>query len=129
MVCPVKELTALCKERGILVMVDGAHAIGHVDVDVTSIGCDFYTTNCHKWLFAPKGAALLYVARKHHSWIHAPVTSHDWKEDLHSRFATQGTRDFSSLVASRAALRFFQRISAARVRGYCRELREWAGRR
>ena len=60
---PVAELTTLAKSKGAMVLIDGAHAPGMVDIDVTTIGADAYTGNCHKWLFAPKGTAFLYTRR------------------------------------------------------------------
>jgi L-cysteine/cystine lyase len=47
---PVKEIADLARSRGVLSMIDGAHAIGMVPIDVREIGCDFYAANCHKWL-------------------------------------------------------------------------------
>jgi selenocysteine lyase/cysteine desulfurase len=58
---PVKEITEIAHSRGALCMVDGAHAVGVVPVDMRQIGCDFYAANCHKWLMGPQGTAFLYV--------------------------------------------------------------------
>lgn len=58
---PVTELAALARARGILCIVDGAQAMGQIDVDVRAIGCHAYATCGHKWLMAPKGTGLLYV--------------------------------------------------------------------
>lgn len=60
---PITKLTALAKEKHAVVLIDGAHAPGMEDIDVTAIGADLYTGNCHKWLFAPKGTAFLWTKR------------------------------------------------------------------
>jgi selenocysteine lyase/cysteine desulfurase len=48
-ILPVKELTALCHAHGTLVLIDGAHALGQIPVDVTDLGADFWLGNGHKW--------------------------------------------------------------------------------
>jgi isopenicillin-N epimerase len=62
-VMPVKSITNLAKSKGIEVIVDGAHAFAHFDFKQPDIGCDYYGTSLHKWLFAPKGTGLLFVKK------------------------------------------------------------------
>ena len=61
LVLPAKELCAEARERGIITVVDGAHAVGMTALDVAAVGADFYAGNCHKWLLAPTGAGFLVV--------------------------------------------------------------------
>jgi len=56
---PVKELTAICHEKGIPVLLDGAQAVPHQQIDVQDLNCDFYTFSMHK-LFGPTGVGILY---------------------------------------------------------------------
>ena len=58
---PVREIIALAKDRNILTIVDGAQAVGNIEVDVKAIGCDAYAAPGHKWLMAPKGTGFLYI--------------------------------------------------------------------
>lgn len=69
-VMPVKELVALGRSRGLITVVDGAQAIGMIDVDIHDIGCDFYAGSLHKWLGCPSGTGLMYVRAemRDHLW-------------------------------------------------------------
>src|ERR1700758_1189462 len=61
---PVKEVTRLAHARGIPVLLDGAQAAVHLDVDVQDIGCDFYAVTGHK-LYGPTGIGVLYGKYEH----------------------------------------------------------------
>lgn len=63
---PVRRLSDLAHARGVPIMLDGAHAVGQIPVDVKETGCDFYAGCGHKWLLAPQGSGFLYIAR---DWI------------------------------------------------------------
>lgn len=59
---PIQEISALASSRGLLCVVDGAQAVGSINVDVKSLGCHAYATSGHKWLMGPKGTGLLYLS-------------------------------------------------------------------
>jgi cysteine desulfurase/selenocysteine lyase len=56
---PVKEITRMAHEKGIVVLIDGAQALSHMKVDVQDIDCDFYTFSAHK-VYGPMGIGGLY---------------------------------------------------------------------
>ncbi|HPG28315.1 MAG TPA: aminotransferase class V-fold PLP-dependent enzyme, partial [Myxococcota bacterium] len=56
---PIREITALARERGVATVVDGAQAVPHQTVDVAGLGCDFYAFSGHK-IFGPSGAGVLW---------------------------------------------------------------------
>ena len=64
-VFPIREICDLAHRHGIEVIVDGAHAVAHLDFKVSDLDCDYYGTSLHKWLSAPKGTGLLYMKREH----------------------------------------------------------------
>jgi selenocysteine lyase/cysteine desulfurase len=66
---PISEIAALAKNRGILCVVDGAQAVGGIDVDVKKLGCHAYAATGHKWLMGPKGTGFLYISKDANSLI------------------------------------------------------------
>ncbi|WP_433872609.1 aminotransferase class V-fold PLP-dependent enzyme [Saccharopolyspora sp. CA-218241] len=56
---PVREMTALARRRGAVVVVDGAQAVAHRPVDVAGIGADFYCFSAHK-MYGPQGVGVLH---------------------------------------------------------------------
>lgn len=60
---PAKEICAWAKENGILSLIDGAQSFGAMKIDVKDMGCDYYSSNGHKWMCGPKGTGVMY-ARK-----------------------------------------------------------------
>jgi selenocysteine lyase/cysteine desulfurase len=60
-ILPVKKICEMAHSKGVDVLVDGAHAVGHLDFKITDLNCDYYGSSLHKWLGAPLGAGILYV--------------------------------------------------------------------
>ncbi|KAK9829074.1 hypothetical protein WJX72_003762 [[Myrmecia] bisecta] len=119
---PLPDLIALCKARGVLVLIDGAHALGMLDVDLNLLGADFFVANCHKWLCAPKGSAMLWVREQHHDLIKPLIISHGAGCGFTSDFIWDGCRDYSPLLAVSAAVRFWQGIGPTQARTYMRDV-------
>ena len=122
---PVKALAALCHAHGVLVLVDGAHALGQVPVDVADIGADFWLGNAHKWLFGAKGSAVLWVAPQAQALIEPTTISWEGRGATHFllAFSYVGTTSYSNLLAMGAALDFRERVGGdAAIMAYTHDL-------
>lgn len=99
---PFEELVELLESRGVSVLLDAAHGIGMVPLQLDTLGASYTTSNCHKWLCAPKGSAFLHVRKDHQLKIHPLTISHGMTFPLgdttrfRHEFDWTGTRDFSA---------------------------------
>jgi isopenicillin-N epimerase len=145
LVLPVRELCAEARRRGILTVIDGAHAPAMIPLDMATIGCDFYGGNCHKWLLAPSGAGFLYFGPGTEDRVQPLQVSWGWHHDLRRAderddygstprlraFEFEGTRDPCSWLAAPAAIDFQETLGwdgiRARVAHLVSRVREQLG--
>lgn len=129
LIFPVKRLAAIARARGALVLVDGAHAPGQLALDIPSLGADWYTGNCHKWLFAPKGCGFLWARASAQAGLHPLQISHGYGKGFAAEFDWPGTRDFSAWLSISDGIGFLKKLNASRVREYDHRLVTDAARR
>jgi selenocysteine lyase/cysteine desulfurase len=123
-IMPVREIAALCRQRGIICVVDGAHPPGMIRVDLRAIDADFYASSPHKWLCAPQGTGLLYMREEWRTKLWPTLASGGW-DDMSlgaHRFNHMGTMDESRLAGLAAALRLHETIGADAIEARIREL-------
>ena len=114
------------------VLVDGAHAPGQIELNIPSYGVDYYLGNCHKWLYAPKGTAFLWVAPRHQTQSFPEPTVISSKNalglDFVDRFSYTGTRDYTAFATLPAAFKFRHYLGGEeRILTYCHNLAVAAG--
>jgi len=127
---PVEEICQRARETGILILVDGAHAPGQLDLDLDNLGADFYTGNCHKWLMAPKGSAFLHIQPEHQDLVDPLVVSWGWGENcpydndsrLQAILEWWGTKDPAAYFSTPAAIEFQREYDWDQVRIECRKM-------
>jgi selenocysteine lyase/cysteine desulfurase len=114
---PVRELCALAHQRGALAFVDGAQAVGQIQVDVRALGCDGYVASPHKWLLAPKGTGFLYVKREVQDRLWTTLASRAFEDKAKGAFRLMqyGTGSVPVVNGLVAALRFIDGIGLARI--------------
>lgn len=128
LIFPVQEICQRAREAGLLTIVDGAHAVSQLSLDLPNLGADIYTGACHKWLCAPKGSAFLYVRPEQQSWLDPLVISWGYQSDHPgpSQFIDyhqwQGTRDLSAFLSVPAAIEFQRQQRWEAVRDRCHHL-------
>lgn len=125
-ITPVKSICDLAASHGIEVIVDGAHSFGHFSFTQKDLGCDYFGTSLHKWLFAPKGTGLLFVKKDKIEKIW-PLMAADKSQATNIRkFEEIGTHSAAMRLAIGDAILFHRGIGPERKEARMRYLsRYW----
>lgn len=126
---PVQRLARMARQRGLLTVVDGAHAVAQFPFQIRDLECDYYGTSLHKWLLAPHNTGFLYVRRENiaKTW---PLQAAPARQTTDIRkFEEVGTISVGPFAAINEALAFHQAIGAERKAARLRYLTmRWADR-
>ncbi len=128
LILPAAEICAIAKEKGLITIVDGAHAPAHIPLDLTKIKADFYTGACHKWMMSPKGCSFLYAAKSVQSICDPMIVSWGYQaaKPSHSNFLDYhqmiGTRDFSAFLTVETCIEFMAQHDWKAVGRKCHEM-------
>lgn len=106
LILPVAEVARVCRDRGIRVLVDGAHAPGVLPLDLPALGVDWYAANLHKWACAPRSCGFLWATPSAQADLHPPVISWGLDQGFAAEFDWVGTRDLSPWLAVPDALAY-----------------------
>lgn len=128
LIFPVEKICQRARAAGIITVVDGAHAPGHVPLHLDTLGADFYVGNCHKWLCAPKGAGFLYARPERQALLQPLIVSWGWESltpgvsSFQDFFGWTGTADPAAYLSVPAAIAFQREYDWESVRLACHEL-------
>lgn len=132
MVLPVERIVPALESRGVRVLVDGAHAIGMLPLDLGALNPSYYVANCHKWLCTPKGSAMLYVRRELREGFRPLVLSNNaenpkpGREQFLTEFDYCGTSDQSGFMVIPEGVEFLESLMAGGLEGLMRHNRAMA---
>lgn len=116
---PVAELSTLARSRGCLAVVDGAQAVGNIEVNVRALGCHAYATSGHKWLLGPKGTGLLYLSAE----IGAAVDPIALQSGRAAYTASSGVCSLPSVLGLGAAIDYLSGIGTGEIESHNMALR------
>lgn len=122
---PVEELVPALQERGVIVIVDAAHAPGMLPIDLAALNPDYWGGNLHKWAYAPRSAGAFWATPKWRSTVRNPIVS--WGEDEQFPLNLQeiGTNDPTARLSAPSGIAFLRALSPERVREHNVKLAEY----
>lgn len=124
-ILPVKKICDMAHKYGVEVMVDGAHCVGHIDVNITELGCDYYGSSLHKWLSVPLGSGMLFVAKPHIAKIWPLFADHTDNVPEIRRLNHTGTLPVHTDLAVDDAIDYLERIGLQRKEERLRYLQRY----
>jgi hercynylcysteine S-oxide lyase len=143
---PWERLCHICRQYQVYSLVDAAHAVTQIPVNISEANPDFFVSNLHKWSYVPRGCAVLYVQRELQPLVHSLPIGHGYVSTsqpfIQSPISTNpegqwvtehewiGTIDWSNYLSVDAAFHFIERCGGPeKIRGYCHNLAVEGGNR
>ena len=126
LVLPVEEIVALCRKRGVPILVDGAHVPGQLPLDLEALGADWYVANLHKWAFAPRSAGFLWAPPHRQTGLHPAVISWGLDAGFTHEFDWCGTRDVTPWLSAPAGFEYLESLGESALRQWNHAL-AWGG--
>lgn len=115
LISPLKELSELAHKHDIFIVVDSAHGVGMLDLNMKELGVDAFTSSPYKWLGAPMGCGVLYVRKEVQDQVWPSIASSGWDRAGASKFETLGQRADPLFYALGEAMEFQKKIGKSRI--------------
>jgi selenocysteine lyase/cysteine desulfurase len=124
-ILPIRKICEMAHNRGVPVMVDGAHAFAHFRFTIPELDCDYYASSLHKWLSAPLGAGILYVKKENIGKVWPLLAEAEREPDDISRLNHTGTHPVHTDLAIADAIDFYNMLGADRKEARLRYLQHY----
>jgi selenocysteine lyase/cysteine desulfurase len=124
-ILPIRKICEMAHAKGVDVMVDGAHALAHIDYKISDLGCDYYGSSLHKWLSVPLGAGLLYVKKDKINKLWQMFGDMGYQDDDIRKLNHTGTHPVHTDLTISKAIDFHQKIGIERKEARLRFLQEY----
>jgi len=124
-ILPIKKICEMAHKKGVQVMVDGAHCVGHFQFSIEDLGCDYYGSSLHKWLAVPLGTGLLYVNDKHIDTLWPIFAEHHKEPGDIARLNHTGTHPVYHDISIENAIDYYHMLGAERKEARLRYLQEY----
>jgi selenocysteine lyase/cysteine desulfurase len=124
-ILPIRKICDMAHEKGVQVMVDGAHSLAHFKFAIQDLHCDYFGSSLHKWLSVPLGAGLLYVRKDKIGGIWPLIAEGERKPDDISRLNHTGTHPVHTDLTIQDAIEFYNTIGAERKEARLRFLQHY----
>jgi len=121
-ITPVKAVCDMARAKGIETIVDGAHSFAQFDFQQKDLGCDYFGTSLHKWLFSPKGTGLLYVKREKIAKVWPLMAAESTQASDIRKFEEVGTHSAAPRLAIGESMLFHNAIGGKRKEARLRYL-------
>jgi selenocysteine lyase/cysteine desulfurase len=124
-ILPVKKICEMAHSKGVEVLVDGAHAIAHLDFRIDELGCDYYGSSLHKWLGSPLGAGILYVNKNKIKSVWPLFGESNFADDDILKLNHTGTVPVATNMAIHHAIDYHEKIGIKRKNERLRYLQNY----
>ena len=124
-ILPVRKICDMAHKYGVEVLVDGAHCVAHIKVDIPELHCDYYASSLHKWLSTPLGVGMLYIEKSKIPQISPLFGSHVSERGDISRLNHTGTHPVHTDLAIDNAMDYFEMIGLERKEKRLRYLQRY----
>ncbi|HKK76352.1 MAG TPA: aminotransferase class V-fold PLP-dependent enzyme [Saprospiraceae bacterium] len=124
-ILPIKKIVDMAHAKGVDVMVDGAHALGHIQFSMRDLGCDYYGASLHKWLSAPLGSGFLFVKKEKIAGVWPLFAEINRQPDDIQRLNHTGTHPVATDLAILNALEYHHRLGGERKEARLRYIQQY----